>query len=214
MPQYKLGPVPLTGDIAQLERYLDRELLEVEGSTDDIYRLAAILVTLYQVAGYGQIGLDAVTPLANIDANYQQLPFDVELIADPRFVLYNLAGDGMLPTEPGVWYFFAKVSLEFVELNAGRRLELSLWNTTDNVAIGPTFNFSIGRNTDGANLNFSIMFELTEADLAAAYPIGLAVRSATDTFTGVQAIGSIFGVANQAQYSGDFFEDQREILGV
>jgi hypothetical protein len=206
MAQYVPNATPTTADIHQLERYLREEYEEVRGSTDDIYVLSAIVRELYQIAGYGQIGLDAVTPLANIGATYQQLPFDVELITDPRGVVYNLAGDGMLLTEEGVWSFFAKVSLEFLEAQAGRRIQLSLWDTTNNIAIGPEFNFSIGRNTDGANLSFQIMFDITAL---AATPIGLAVRSTTDTFTGVSAIGSIFGVNYQSEYRGDFFNDTR-----
>lgn len=210
MAQYRQGPVPYTQDIAQLERFLQRELSLVETSTDDIYRLATIVGRLYQIAGYGQIGLDAVTPLANIGAAWQQLPFDVELIAEPRGVTYNVAGDGMALDDAGVWSFFAKVSLEFLEVNAGRRLQLTLWDTFNNVPIGPLFNFSIGRNTDGANLSFQIMFDVT----GVTNPVGLAVSSSTDSFTGVSAIGSIFGVNYQSEYRGDLFDDSREILGV
>ena len=206
MAQYVPGQTPVTPDIHQLERYLREEQEEIRNSTDDIYVLAARVIELYQPAGYGQIGLDAVTPLANIGTAYQQLPFDVELITDPRAVVYNLAGDGMLLTEPGVWSFFAKVSIEFLEAQAGRRLQLSLWNTTTNTPVGDEFNFSVGRNTDGANLNFQIMYDVEEAFAA---PLGLAVRSTTDTFTGVNAIGSIFGVNYQSEYKGDFFDDTR-----
>ena len=203
MTRYRLSSVPTTEDIQQLERYLREELQRVEDSTDDIYTLAEVLILLYQVAGYGQIGLDAITPLANIGATWQQLPFDVELIAAPRRVTYNLAGDGMQIDDAGVWKFFAKVSLQFAEANQGRRLQLTLWDTFNNVAVGPLFNFAIGRNTDGANLSFTIMFEVTDT----TFPIGLAVRSESDSFSSVQAIGSIFGVTSESEYQGDYFED-------
>lgn len=210
MTQYVSTPTPVTEDIYQLERYLRDEYARVKDSTDDIYRLSRIVTDLYQIAGYGQIGLDAVTPLANIGAAWQQLPFDVELITNPRAVVYNLAGDGMELGEPGVWSFFAKVALEFTETQAGRRIQLSLWRTDTNEPIGPIFNFSIGRNTDGVNLSFQIMFDVS---LTEGVPLGLAVSSSTDTYTGVTAIGSIFGVNYQSEYKGDLFDDERKILG-
>jgi len=201
MARYLPSNVPLSTAIKDLQRWLRAEFARVRSSTDDIYRLFGFLLDNFAVAGYGQIGLDAVTPLANINATWQQLPFDVELIAQPRGVTYNIAGDGMALDVAGVWEFFAKVSLEFTDTNDGRRMELTLWDTVNNVPIGPLFNFSIGRNTDGANLNFQIMFDVADGFVE---PLGLAVRSQSDTFTGVSAIGSIYGVSYQSEYKGDF----------
>ena len=209
MAEYYPGPTP-TGDLEQTQRWLRDETEQIRSSTDDIYDLGTIVGQLYQIAGYGQIGLDAVTPLADIGVAWQQLPFDVELITNPRAVIYNLAGDGMLLTEEGVWSFFAKVALEFTESQAGRRIQLTLWDTNTNTPVGPIFNFSIGRNTDGVNLSFQIMFDVTAVS---GTPLGLAVASSTDTYTGVTAIGSIFGVNYQSEYKGDLFDDTRELLG-
>ena len=202
MTQYHPTPTP-TADLDQTQRWLREETDAIYNSTEDIYKLSTIVGQLYQIAGYGQIGLDAVTPLADIGTAWQQLPFDVELLTEPRAVTYNLAGDGMLLTEQGVWSFFAKVALEFTEAQAGRRIQLSLWDTNTNTPVGPIFNFSIGRNTDGVNLSFQIMFDVTAVSSS---PLGLAVASSTDTYTGVTGIGSIFGVNYQSEYKGDLFD--------
>ena len=202
MSRYTPGPVPVSGDIGQLQRFLRGETQRIQAGMDLSYTAIEDLSRTLQTAAYGQIGLDAVTPLANIGAAWQRLPFDVDLIAEPRGVTYDIAGDGMALDDSGVWKFNAKVSLEFLEAQAGRRMQLSLWDNLLNAPVGPLFNFSIGRNTDGANLAFSIMFEVTDATRA----IGLAVASSTDTFTGVSAIGSIFGVNYQSEYQGDVLD--------
>ena len=207
MTRYRQTPTPTTSDIGQLERWLREETGYIENSTDDIYTLAEFIATLYQIAGYGGIGLDAVTGLSNIGTAWQQLPFDVILLLEPRGITYDIPGDGMALNEPGVWRFNAKVSLTFAEANQGRQIQLSLWDISGAQAIGPTFNFFVGRNTSGVNLNFNLMFDITQF---VDQGIGLAVRSESDSYTGVEAIGSIFDINHVSEYKGDLFAGATE----
>jgi hypothetical protein len=202
--QYVTSPVPITDEISQLERYLREELARVENSTDDIYGLASIVTALYQVAGYGGIGLDAITPLSDINTTRQVLPFDVELIAEPRFVGYDLANNAMSVEEVGIWRMNAKVALEFTELNAGRRLAMQLYDLTAAADVGPVFNFAVGRNMDGINLNFNLLVEIP--DVVVGNQLQLRVFSVADTFSSVSAIGSIWDMNHVSEFKGDLFE--------
>ena len=212
MARYTPGAVPYTEDIHQLERYLDTEQAQIRNSTDDIYTLALILSDLYVIAGYGGIGLDAETPVANITATPQVLPFDVELLTEPRGVTYVLGSQGLQFNEIGIWRMNAKVSLTFTELNAGRRLTLRLYNVSTASDVGPSFNFAVGRNTDGVNLNFNLLVDIPEEFVDNL--IVMRVSSAANTFTGVTAIGSIWDANHVSEYKRDLFNNQREILGV
>ena len=207
MAYYFPSSSPVTKDIAQLERWLRDEFLSVQAGTNLAARIDAFFAAANVVAGYGGIGLDAITALSDINATPQILPFDIELITDPRGVDYNLGSQALQFAEVGVWRMNAKVSLEFLELNAGRRMELRLYNVATASDVGPTFNFSVGRNTDGVNLNFNLLVNIPEEILND--PLVLRVRSAADTFTGVQAIGSIWDANLVSEYKGDFFD--REI---
>jgi hypothetical protein len=205
MARYAPGGVPNTQDIAQLERWLREETERIQGSTEDIYKLAEFLVTLYVVAGYGSIGLDAITGLPNITATWQTLPFDVLLIDPPRGANYDLPNDGMGFDLEGVWRVNAKISLEFAEVNAGRRLQLRIWNLTQGITGGIVFQYTVGRNTDGVNLNLSVMTTIEEANVGDV--LQLQVASSSDTFTAVQAIGSTWDINHVSEYKGDLLND-------
>lgn len=201
MSRYVPGLTPTTPDIAQLERWLREETEQIRSSTDDTYAFADFVLETFVTAGYGGIGLDAVTPVADISPTWQQLPFDVVLILQPKIVAYDLIGNGMSLEAPGVWRFNGKVSLTFAEAQAGREIQLSLWDIDAASAVGPAFNFFVGRNTAGVNLNFNVLFDITDF---VNKPLGLAVRSEADTYTLVNAIGSIFDINYVSEYKGEY----------
>lgn len=203
MAKYNPTLVPIS-DLPNTQRWLREEIEHIRASTDDIYWLADFVVNYYQVAGYGGIGLNAITALANIGPAWQILPFDVELIAEPRGVTYDLPNNSISFNSQGIWRMNAKVSLEFLEMNQGRRMQLSLYDANLGVPVGPLFNFSVGRNTDGVNLNFNVMFDVGSP--AEGIPLQLAVNSAADTFTGVSAIGSIWDANHVSEFKGDVFD--------
>ncbi len=210
MTRYVSTEVPIT-DLPNTQRWLREEFSGVFNSTEDIYRLADIVLKLYTVAGYGGIGLDAITALPNITATPQILPFDVETVAEPRGITYSLGSNGLIFETEGVWRINAKVSLEFAEAQAGRRLQLRMYNVNTASDIGPSFNFGVGRNIATQTLIFNLAVEIPE--IITGDTIILRILSPADTFTSVVAIGSIWDTNHVSEYKGDLFDNEQQILG-
>ena len=208
MARYAPGLVP-TSNLPDTQRWLREEFELVRGSTDDIYSLAQFLLDNYVIAGYGSIGQDVVQPYA-IGATWQDFNlWDVELLSITRGVTPNLP-NGFIVQTTGLWQLNIKISLSFNDLNAGRSLQLRFFNATDGLPGGSTFNYWIGRNTDGVNIQLSAIFEIDTAaatgpvQIQADKDIRIQIRS-DDTFTNVQAEGSIWDWHHISEYRGDFF---------
>ena len=204
MARYSPTQVPTT-DISNTQRWLREETEAIRSSTDDIYSLARFVVESYTIAGYGGIGLDAQTPLSDIGAAWQVVPFDSLQVDEPRGITYDLASDAMVLNTAGVWRINAQVLLNFAELNQGRRLRLSMYNINEGNLTGPVFSYSVGRNTDGVNAVFSALFEITE--ITAGDALQLLVSSADDSFTGASVAGATFDANNVAEYRGNYFDE-------
>ena len=197
---------PLTADIAQLERWLRSESVEIQNSTDDIYTISQFIIDNVVAAGYGSIGLNAITPLADINATWQQVPMDTVLVA-PKAVSYDLLNEAMIFESEGIWRINAKVALEFVEAQASRRLQLRLFNLTSGVPGDTVFTYGVGRNTDAVNLNLSVMITVPESAVGNSYQ--LQINSAANTFTGVVNTGNTWDVNHVSEYKGDILDGGR-----
>ena len=206
MARYAPGLVPTTGDIDQLERWLRTEHEEVRNSTDDIYSIAQWLTENLVAAGYGSIGLDAITPLAGINATWQQVPMDTILVV-PKAVSYDLTNEALIFGSEGIWRINAKIALEFLEAQGSRRMELRLFNLTTGIAPTTVFTYGIGRNTDAVNLNLSVMTTITDGQVGDSYQ--LQIRSAADTFTTVVNTGNTWDVNHVSEYKGDILNQGR-----
>ena len=202
MARYAPGLVPTTDDIFQLERFLREEYEQVRESTDDIYTIGQFIIDNVVAAGYGSIGLDAITPLANINATWQKVPMDVVLVV-PKAVSYDLVNEAVIFESEGIWRINAKVALEFAEAQASRRLQLRLFNLTTGTPSGTVFTYGVGRNTDAVNLNLSVMITAPESSVGNSYQ--LQINSAADTFTGVVNTGNTWDVNHVSEYKGDIF---------
>ena len=202
MARYSPGQVPTTEDIFQLERFLREEYEQVRDSTDDIYTIADFLINNLVAAGYGSIGLDAISPLADINATWQQVPMDVVLVV-PKAVSYDLPNEGMIFESEGIWRINAKVALEFVEAQASRRMQLRLFNLTTGAPSGTVFTYGVGRNTDAVNLNLSVMITIPSDRVGDTFQLQIA--SSTSTFTGVVNTGNTWDVNHVSEYKGDIF---------
>lgn len=207
MPRYAPSNPPTTLDIQQLERWLREEYEQVRGSTDDIYTWADFALQSFVAAGYGSIGQDVIGPFA-IGPTWNTFNlWDIELISAPSGIQHNLP-NGFIVTAEGIWQINIKISLEFAELNAGRRIQMRFWNETQQTG-GVVFNYAIGRNTDGANLNLSFLAEIDEVPAASDGIHAMAINDdvriqirSDDTFTGVQAIGSIWDMHHVSEWKG------------
>lgn len=151
----------------------------------------------YVLASYGSIGIDAVQPMSTINATPQIITgFDTEL-ATPKNITYDLVGDGISLTYPGVYNLVVKMALEFDESNQGRRLSLLTYNATKDEFSANEFRYYAGRNSGGKDIVLPAIFEIS--DLEAGDKFQLAVKSDNDTFTGVSNQGTTWGISGVSE---------------
>lgn len=148
-------------------------------------------------AGYGQIGLNAVTPISDFGpGTWREIPMDVELVPNPRGITYNLANNSMQFDVDGIWLLCIKVSLRFTEVNFGRDLQLRFFNKTDGTAGTTIFIEGVGRNSDTGSITFSVLSPGDTVIEGKEYSLEV---SGNSSFTGVQCIGAIYGVTYQSE---------------
>lgn len=161
----------------------------------DTYKTASF--ENFVIAGRGAIGINATTPVSDIDATPQVLTgFDTDIINDTRGVTQILANDGLILEVEGVWEMSIKVTLSFAEENAGREIKLQLYNDTDDVA-GTEFVYFVGRNQGGVNMSLTMPFEVPASVVGDLLQIR--VLSDADTFTSVENIGTIFSFIHSSE---------------
>jgi hypothetical protein len=149
------------------------------------------------IAGYGSIGVNGETPMADINATPQTLTgFDVELISAPRGITQDLANNALIMHVKGIWTLSVKVSLTFSELNSSRHIGFIVQNMDNPIASPVKFNYPVGRNTGGSSMILSLPIEVSAASVGDKF--SLQVFSDADTFTGVNDIGSTFSMTNNS----------------
>ncbi|ABV74293.1 hypothetical protein BA3_0008 [Thalassomonas phage BA3] len=156
----------------------------------------------FVAAGYGGIGVDASNAIGTINSTFQTIEgFDIDLIATPLDVTYDKSNHGLKLDRQGVWEFSIKVTLTFDEVNAGRQIQLRAYNDTTSTPSATTFNYFVGRNQAGVNLQLTFAVEVAEGDEGQL--IQLEVGSATDTFTNSTNIGTIYQVKHISERKED-----------
>ena len=173
----------------------------VKEDISELERKMALVPDLFVLAGYGGIGVDSTEIIGTVDSTFKTLTgFDVDLISTPKGVVYDKANNGIKLNEVGIWEFTIKVSLTFLELNAGRQIQLRAYNGTTSQPGVLTFNFFVGRNQSGVNLAATIaveVFEETVGDL-----IQLQVGSVADSFASTENIGTVYQVKHISEFKG------------
>ncbi len=199
MARYVPGQVPITPDVAQVERWLREETDQIRNSTDDIYTLMDFVLEIFVAAGYGAIEQRAVTAFP-IDGTWTTFDlWDGNTIPDERGVSANLPTGFTLETS-GFWRINTFITLTFAEVNAGRTVQMRVFNSTT-ATPGEPFDFFVGRNAEGVNLAVNA---LVAADVSAGnQDFEVQIRT-DDVFTAVQAIGSIWDLNHISEYKGDF----------
>ncbi len=189
---------------ALVQTNLNTHLADASDECHAQYATRADALATFTAAGYGGIGVDAGALMADIGATWQNISgYDLFLIDEPRGITYALPNDGIRFNAEGIWQVTVKVSLVFVEVNAGRQLSLRMFNVDIGASAGISFNFFVGRNQAGANLNFTLAAHIPAAsvgDLAV-----LQVSSAADSFTGVTNIGTVYQAIHVSE--AKFLED-------
>lgn len=168
----------------------DWKALSVQGNYEYIVETRQSITDNFVVSGYGAIGLNTPVSLADIAVGvWQTLPMDTNVISAPKFMTQNLANNSLSFLVEGIWNLSPKVSLEFTEVNAGRRLLLRVYNITTNTPGASVYVEGVGRNTDVGGFSFTVPIEVPEADVGDEFVLQI---SGNASFTSVESIGSVF----------------------
>jgi hypothetical protein len=207
MARYTTSGVPTSPELANTQRWLRSEFQEVNNSTDDIYALLQFVVDTFVYAGYGAISLDSESARNNIDATWQTLPFNAVSLADPVGVSYDLFNNGFAYEQQGIWRMTASIGLTFSEVNAGRRMEMRILNSTTGIPVPGEVQYAVARNTDGINLTLNLLVAVSDTAIGDIFQ--LQIRSELFNFASVVAIGSVWDTNHISEYKGDFNLDAK-----
>ena len=191
------------GDEQFVEDYsaVKEDLSATELAIDEINEKIAKIPDLFVLAGYGGIGVDAVTSVGTINSTFKTLTgFDVDLISTPKNVTYDKANSALQLDAVGVWEFTVKVSLTFLEVNNGREIQLRPYNLTTATPGTTTFNYFVGRNQAGVNLQFTLAVEVDDTEVGNL--VQLQVGSASDSFSSSDNIGTVYQVKHISEFQG------------
>ena len=198
-----------TGELAQTQRFLRQELLNIATSFDSAFdyikRLAELTSEMFVYAGFGQIqGLDDA-PLADIGVplptTWQTLPLDQSgSVPDPANVVYDPATDSMRIDAYGTWLVSAQVTLEHNLIsNNARTVYLRLYDI-DALEPGADWEFATGRNSTVTNMVVTGLANI--AELRTGNRFVLQIGGTLDTYTNVVLRFGAFGVSHVSNYGG------------
>lgn len=153
--------------------------------------LQSQLIGVVAISAYGGISNSADVSVSDITSTFQTLSgLDTGNITSPKNIAQDTINDGLSFDISGVFNLSGHVSLTFVEVNAGRTIELRFFNVTAGVPIGTTGAvYFVGRNQGGVSMPFNLTLDVEAAHIGDL--IVLQVASAVDTFTIVNNISTI-----------------------
>ena len=139
--------------------------------------------------GYGGIVATQDHILGTIDAGWTVLLADDGAVNNPVQVGQSPGNESLFLERQGVWQITTSFTLQFDELNAGRAIDVQLYNVTA-AAEGPSSTLGVARNVE--YLNYSAAFQL-EVSTADSLTNEIQVRVGNgDTFTNVTQLGFRF----------------------
>jgi len=177
------------------KRFRDFQNQRVRDLTE--HEIAALIV--FTASGYGGISLTADAVQPDIDATFKTLVgWDGAQIANPRFITQDFANDGIRFNAEGVWLMNIQATIFHNEVNAGRIMQLRLFNATEAVAIGNPIAFGTGRNVSVTNLVIAgVLVDVPDTFLNDL--VVLQLNSPSDTYTSVTCIGGAFSASHQSE---------------
>ncbi len=171
----------------------DQNLVDHEVAADPHtqYVLNTEAIGLFVTAAYGGVSTSGDVAMANITAAFQTLlGLDTGTITTPKGITQDTVSSGLVFNLEGVFSVSGQATLTFLELNAGRELDLRFWNLTDGVQVGTIeLTYFIGRNQGGVAMPFTLVLDIPGSLVGKV--IVLQVGGADD-FTIVTNIGTVF----------------------
>jgi hypothetical protein len=153
---------------------------------------------VFVAAAYGGIGANGPDAQADIGATWQTITgWDQALLTTPKGVSQNFASNGLQVDAQGVFSVYVKITLSFAEVNQSREIKFRIYNQSKGQATAVTFDFFVGRNVGGVNASFQVLAEVAVENINDLFVIQ--AQSASDTFTTVSNVGSIFQIVHVSE---------------
>lgn len=139
--------------------------------------------------GYGGIRqTQSNVALPDIGAGWITLLADASTVRTPKQVSQRPGENGLTPEAYGIWEMSVNITLKFDETNAGREVQLRLYNVTEDAPRDSTTT-GIGRNSAYLTFNVTFLIEGRVDGLQDLYTVQVGNG---DTFTNVTQIGYRF----------------------
>lgn len=149
--------------------------------------------------GYGGVNLQTPTVIANLTTNWEAIPMDANSVASPVSITPDLANNGLEFNDNTVWDLSILFNLAHNEDNAGREIQMRLYNVTDAVPGTSVYTFAVGRNQPGTTIAFNALIEVSQAQIDKTWQ--LQISGGTDSFTSVVARNAHFNATRHGTYS-------------
>lgn len=158
------------------------------------------LLQLFQVfvgAGYGGLNQSVATAIT-LTSGWTTVPADQALLSTPRLVEQQIASDGVVLEQGGIWMWSVNLLVAHDVLASGRTMGIRLFNVTDSVVIA-TFDYAIAQNQPATNINTVLPVEIPDTDTGDLLVLQLSALA--DTFSAVTVRGG-FNLANTSGLVG------------
>jgi len=135
------------------------------------------------VAGYGGIRTTTPAALSDINATWQTIPFDTEMLTIPRGIVQDIANNGLGLSIAGVYNFNVNLDVKHNLLNAGRIMQFRLYNPTTGNGGVPS-KFGTGSDVEHTSISMpGVLLELLASEEGDVLQVQ--VSSSTDTYSTV-----------------------------
>ena len=155
-------------------------------------------LNVWVAAGYGEVNLATPTALPDIGIGWTTLLFDTNSLAAPRNVTQDAANNGLRFDIEGVFLANINFTLVHNEDNAGREIEVRIYNATKAVG-GVGTSIGIARNQPATNFSAAIMAEIPASEVGDLINIQIGNG---DTLLAVQLVSCAFSAHSVSEYRG------------
>jgi len=150
-------------------------------------------------AGYGGIRQTLGQALGTVAATPVLLQFDTARFTTPRFVTQDLASNALQLVVEGVWLISINLIISFTSTNAGRTIQVQLWNLSLG-AQETIISVFAGRNQDGVNFNATVPFSVSAAKAGDFFQLRL--LSSSDSFSNANFNLGSFDAIHVSEFKG------------
>lgn len=139
---------------------------------DDLANWKNTAVNAFGYAAYGGIRNSTPASGSTIGGAWQTLNlFDTEIITVPRGITQDLANNGLIFEQKGVYVLSVALDFEHNSSNQGRTTHIRIWNATDGVAASGEYVLGVGRNAEASGVSLPILVEVDATGVNDLYQV-------------------------------------------